>query len=397
MLSEDRPRPSPTAPCHSRIQKGRRSRRCRGASARQFSSWILVLGTVTAVDEFTPAHAIVVSNKDEIIIPLLLDPLPAPKQFRDAIESLSPEQQDFCRAFRAMQLASSLFGILVVQVKPQLEAVLNLPAGALTKEIELSSQLMDFLQTYSVPTDVLSFDGGAALAGADKVAAVREHASTISKMVADARERDLAAKKAEAQAAVLDSIADEGLSLPECEEEAECVGAVMTFDCAAPMMGAAPPGRSRGGGGGSYGGKGGRPMKMRSKRMGALRSTGGGRYEQDFGAPPPPPRPCAAAPASNGAVPTPTPTPTPPRPQQTDDEFVAGFDVTALPRRFAAAFARLDGDACLRPTTIKSTTPWRVSSQKGLLSATKQTTYDSDRLADEKPKDFVLLDSIKRP
>ena len=35
------------------------------------------------------------------------------------------------------------------------------------------------------------------------------------------------------------------------------------------MMGAAPPGRSRGGGGGGgYGGKGGRPMKMRSKRMG---------------------------------------------------------------------------------------------------------------------------------
>ena len=368
------------------------------ASARQFSSWILVLGTVTAVDEFTPAHAIVVSNKDEVIIPLLLDPLPAPKQFRDAIESLSPEQQDFCRAFRAMQLASSLFGILVVQVKPQLEAVLNLPAGALTKEIELSSQLMDFLQTYSVPTDVLSFDGDAALAAADKVAAVREHASTISKMVADARERDLAAKKAEAQAAVLDSIADEGLSLPECEEEAECAGAVMTFDCAAPMMGAAPPGRSRGGGGGSYGGKGGRPMKMRSKRMGALRSTGGGRYEQDFGAPPPPPRPCAAAPASNGVVPppTPTPTPTPQRPQQADEEPVAGFDVTALPRHLDAAFDKLDGDACLRPTTIKASTPWRVSSQKGLLSATKQTTYDSDRLATEKRKAFELLDALTR-
>ena len=202
-----------------------RRRAARAAPTRGVGAAVLVLdlvlGTVTAVDEFTPAHAIVVSNKDEIIIPLLLDPLPAPKQFRDAIESLSPEQQEFCRAFRAMQLASSLFGILVVQVKPQLEAVLNLPAGALTKEIELSSQLMDFLQTYSVPTDVLSFDGDAALAAADKVAAVREHASTISKMVADARERDLAAKKAEAQAAVLDSIADEGFSLPECEEEAE--------------------------------------------------------------------------------------------------------------------------------------------------------------------------------
>ena len=363
------------------------------ASARQFSSWILVLGTVTAVDEFTPAHAIVVSNKDEIIIPLLLDPLPAPKQFRDAIESLSPEQQDFCRAFRAMQLASSLFGILVVQVKPQLEAVLNLPAGALTKEIELSSQLMDFLQTYSVPTDVLSFEGEEALAAAEKVSAVRAHASTIGKMVADARERDLAAKKAEAQAAVLDSIADEdryeGFSLPDCEEECG----------AAPMMGAAPPGRSRGGGGGSYG-KGGRPMKMRSKRAGALRSTGGGNYEQDFG--PPPPQPCAAAPppppraapASNSAVPTEAPTP--PRPQDTDEEPGAGFDVTALPRRLDAAFDKLDGDACLRPTTIKSTTPWRITSQKGLLSAAKQTTYDSDRLATEKRKAFELLDALTR-
>ena len=157
-------------------------------------------------------------------------------------------------------------------------------------------------------------------------------------------------------------------------------------------------GGSRGGGGGSYGGKGGRPMKMRSKRMGALRSTGGGRYEQDFGAPPPPPRPCAAAPASNGVVPppTPTPTPTPQRPQQADEEPVAGFDVTALPRHLDAAFDKLDGDACLRPTTIKSSTPWRVSSQKGLLSATKQTTYDSDRLATEKRKAFELLDALTR-
>merc|ERR1719399_2684404 len=203
-------------------------------------------------------------------------------------------------------------------------------------------------------------------------------------MVADARERDLAAKKAEAQAAVLDSIADEGFSLPECEEEAEFdSGALMMSPEGLKSFGAAPPGRSRGGGGGSYGGKGGRPMKMRSKRMGALRSTGGGRYEQDFGAPPP--QPCAAAPpppraapASNGAVPTETPTP--PRPPQTDDEPVAGsFDVTALPRRLDAAFDKLDGDACLRPTTIKSTSPWRVSSQKGLLSAAKQTTYNADR------------------
>ena len=139
---------------------------------------------------------------------------------------------------------------------------------------------------------------------------------------------------------------------------------------------------------------------MKTKRMGGLRSTGGGRYEQDFGAPPPqpcaaaPPPPPRAAPASNGAVPTEAPTP--PRPQDTDDEPVAGFDVTALPRRLDAAFDKLDGDACLRPTTIKSTTPWRITSQKGLLSAAKQTTYNADRLATEKRKAFELLDALTR-
>ena len=111
-------------------------------------------------------------------------------------------------------------------------------------------------------------------------------------MVADARERDLAAKKAEAQAAVLDSIADEGFSLPSAREEAERAGAFMTFDCAAPMMGAAPPGRAAAA-----------AVVVVMVRAaahedaveadGALRSTAERTLRADFGAPPP--QPCAAA------------------------------------------------------------------------------------------------------
>ena len=71
------------------------------------------------------------SNKDELRVPLELATIPTPRAFADAIESLSPEQQAFARAFRAMQLSATLFGVLVVQVKPQLEAVLNLPPDAL--------------------------------------------------------------------------------------------------------------------------------------------------------------------------------------------------------------------------------------------------------------------------
>ena len=42
-----------------------------------------------------------------------------PQEFKDAIESLSPEQQRFCKAYRGMQLESTLFGVLVIQIKPQ--------------------------------------------------------------------------------------------------------------------------------------------------------------------------------------------------------------------------------------------------------------------------------------
>lgn len=79
-----------------------------------------------------------IKDKDDLRIPLLLETIPTPKEFRDAIESLSPEQRRFATAFRAMQLESTLFGVAVIQVKPLLEEVLNLPHDALTKEIQLS-------------------------------------------------------------------------------------------------------------------------------------------------------------------------------------------------------------------------------------------------------------------
>ena len=71
--------------------------------------------------------------------------------FRDAIASLSPEQAEFARAARAVQLQSTLFGVLVIQIKPHLEAVLNLPPESLTKEVELTQALMDLFIQYQIP------------------------------------------------------------------------------------------------------------------------------------------------------------------------------------------------------------------------------------------------------
>ena len=105
------------------------------ASARQFSSYVLLVGRIASPTVFEPTSAIIVQNKDDVSIPLAVAELPTPGEFRDAVASLSPEQARFARAFRAMQLQSTLFAVLVVHIKPALEAVLNLPPDALTKEV----------------------------------------------------------------------------------------------------------------------------------------------------------------------------------------------------------------------------------------------------------------------
>ena len=130
-----------------------------GARARQFSSFILVVGTMVGPDKLMPQDAIILQNKDEVSIPLLLEEIPSAKEFKDAIKSLSPEQQRFAKAFRGMQLESSVLGICVIQIKPQLENLLGLPSDSLTKEMKLTQYLMKLFLEYQVPSDLLSYDG----------------------------------------------------------------------------------------------------------------------------------------------------------------------------------------------------------------------------------------------
>jgi hypothetical protein len=87
------------------------------ARAHEFSRFLLIVGTMGGPNVFVPKHAIILKDKDEVIIPLLADILPSAKEFKDAIASLSPEQQEFAKAFRAMQLESSVFGFVCDTVK----------------------------------------------------------------------------------------------------------------------------------------------------------------------------------------------------------------------------------------------------------------------------------------
>eukprot|EP00529_Nitzschia_sp_RCC80_P005502 CAMPEP_0113458548 /NCGR_PEP_ID=MMETSP0014_2-20120614/9980_1 /TAXON_ID=2857 /ORGANISM="Nitzschia sp." /LENGTH=1010 /DNA_ID=CAMNT_0000350077 /DNA_START=318 /DNA_END=3350 /DNA_ORIENTATION=- /assembly_acc=CAM_ASM_000159 len=174
------------------------------ARARQFSSFVLVVGTMTA-SGIVPKDAIILQNKDTVNIPLILNEIPTSKEFKDAIGSLSPEQQDFAKAFRSMQLESSVLGVCVIQIKPQLEDLLGLPAGSLTKKMKLTQDLMELFLDYQVPSDLLSYDSNdEGISTNEMVAAVESHTGAVLDVIKEAKEKQLgdqimAADMAEAQ------------------------------------------------------------------------------------------------------------------------------------------------------------------------------------------------------
>ncbi|KAI8896915.1 hypothetical protein BC833DRAFT_595635 [Globomyces pollinis-pini] len=124
--------------------------------ARQFSCFIIVLGKIISDDKFDPVDALIVKDKDELNIPLLIEIIPNAKMFKKHVSSISPEQRKFAESFRKMQLSSTLFGITIIQIKPQLERVLLLPADALTKEIQLTQNILKLFIEYQIPADILA-------------------------------------------------------------------------------------------------------------------------------------------------------------------------------------------------------------------------------------------------
>ena len=141
------------------------------------------MGRIASADLFEPKFGIIIQNKDDLKIPLLLETIPTPKQFKDAIASLSPEQQRFAKAYRSMQLESTLFAVCVIQIKPQLEKLLKIPEGSLTKEIGLTQDLLNLFINYQIPSDQISYDGSADQNSVEKVNAVKQNVKNMLEMV----------------------------------------------------------------------------------------------------------------------------------------------------------------------------------------------------------------------
>ena len=169
------------------------------AEAKQFSCYIVLLGRILSEKVFDPKHAFIVHNKDSLTVPLLLETLPTPKAFQDAIESLSPEQQRFTKAYRGMQLESTQFGIAVIQIKPQLERVLGLYPNSLNKEIALTQDLIKLFVEFHISTDLLSYDSthdiieasDTSLEGNQRLNQVRRLVQAMKDMIDAQKQEDL--------------------------------------------------------------------------------------------------------------------------------------------------------------------------------------------------------------
>jgi hypothetical protein len=339
------------------------------ARARQFSSFVILVGNIASSTLFLPKFGMIIQNKDDLQIPLMLEQIPTAQEFRDAIESLSPEQQDFAKAYRSLQLESTLFGVVVLQIKPQLEKLLKLPYDSLTKEIRLTQDLQELFIKYQIPSDLLSYAGDENAPASVKVDFVKSQVKAMYDLIDGIKKKDLAEQESKL-------LFQQGMVLDDLVMEKS---------------------KSRGGGGG-----GARVMRkamvMSESKPSANRSRAA--------APRSMPMPASASVASSAPAPAPAPAPTPAptpaepsKPSQTTKQELLPVedevDLSSIPNVLDAKLGNIPGDS-IRPTIIKSGSPWTFKSQPALLSPAQTKTLGAPDQEKERNRAYDLLDALSR-
>ena len=356
--------------------------------ARQFSGFVMMVGAIGGADLFLPQHAIIVQNKDDLTLPLLLEEIPTPKEFKDAIESLSPEQQRFAKAYRAMQLEATLFGVCVVQIKPQLERVLNLPPDSLTKEIRLTQDLLELFLEFQIPSDLVSyqcdsFEDEADVAASVKVEAVRTHVAAMREMVQKVKDDELAEaqQKREMEKARLAAERAEALAAAQHEaamrqQEAQAARHYAEMSQQRCMMESMTSERC-------YSAA---PLEKCAMVMDCLPNLDNC-FVADL-------QPCSAVESQTPAQQETQQTVAPK--EESAGAPVGVYDISALPQVLEKRYEALDEESCLRPTILKTQGAWRKRFQKTLLSKEETTTLAKDAQKKEKDRAFDLLDALTR-
>jgi hypothetical protein len=330
------------------------------ARARQFSSFLLMVGVMAGADKFVPKDAIILQNKDEVLIPLLLNELPTAKEFKDAIASLSPEQQRFVTAFRGMQLESSVFGVCVIQLKPQLETLLGLPPDALTKEIRLTQDLMSLFVDYQIPSDLLSFDGSPDVSAKDKVDCVKVHTKAVLDVIAEAKKAELEEMEKIAKHHVNQLHAESDTLLEARTDDASRRENVMykTMSVVPPpsqmvMMAAAVQAKPTITA--SIANISSQPQSASDSRALLLTPEGGG-----------------------------------------SESHPGVIDFTTIPKQLDSMFEQHDTDSAIRATILEASQPWKRMRQENLLSKLKESFLSQDDCKSEMNKALDLLDALSR-
>jgi hypothetical protein len=125
------------------------------ARARQFSSFLLLIGRVVEPGKFDAQFGVVVRDGEDLSVPLDVETVPSAAQFKAAARSIAPEQERFARMYRDKQLSCTLFAVCAVPIRPQLERVLRLPENAMTKEIRLTSDLLELFALHNFSPDLV--------------------------------------------------------------------------------------------------------------------------------------------------------------------------------------------------------------------------------------------------
>merc|ERR1712013_506235 len=372
------------------------------ARARQFSSFILVLGNMVDGSTLSPKDAIIVQNKDELLIPLLLEELPTAKEFKDAVKSLSPEQQRFARAYRSMQLSSSVFGICIVQIKPQLEALLGLPADSLDKEMKLTQDLMELFVEYQVPSDLLSYNGYSENAAVqDKISNVRDNVKGVLGVIEAEKEKQLKSEQAKTDMAM-----EQRFQSDMAEESLDSLGAfggMMMPQMAPPPKSAPRSGRM----------KSDAPPQRQKNMMASRPASRPQMFAVNSMAHPPPPSTAnfAAEAVVDASQSLPdfdqtakqSDQPLNQEAERTGDKggqprvpAGEGVDFTLIPKVLDSAVEKSEQASALRSTTIKTASGWVRNRQDNLLSSPKKQKLVADDIKAEKNKAFDLLDALSR-
>ena len=360
------------------------------ARARQFSSFMVVIGTVSGRDTLTPIDAIIVQNRDEVLLPLLLDPLPTPGEFRDAIGSLSPEQRRFAEAFRNVQLESSVMGVLVVQLRPQLEAVLNLPRDSLTKEIRLTQDLLSLFVEHQIPPDLLTYDDGEGggdsdgVSVGDKVSEVKGHVASLHGMILDAKEKELeeARRRADLRAETETETRRKSAPREDVTADNYPTSTSMPQQGERRLMHTMHTGPEQN-----------QQQQQQQAAPILMRSA----LSSDESAP-------AGSDASGLRARGPrerrapeAATPTSETPHSEGMPSGAAFDFTQIPRLLDSRFEELDDGNALRPTKVRIGETWTRRRHDGLLAAERETaTLGIEERRVERDRSFDLLDALTK-